>query len=105
MSALTFPLAEEQGEHLLIEDIGGESPPTQLTERRRRVDTRGQTVSTCLEHMAWEIRTMAPGDLLEVVTSDAASVDGVPAWARAHGHDVLESGGDGHTFQFLLRAG
>jgi tRNA 2-thiouridine synthesizing protein A len=105
MSALTFPLAEEQGEHLLIEDVGGEPPPTQLSEPRRRLDIRGHPLATCLEHTAWTMRDLGPGDLLEVVTSDPASVDGLPAWAHVHGHEVVERAGDGHTYRFLLRAG
>jgi TusA-related sulfurtransferase len=48
---------------------------------------------------------MRPGDVLEVVTSDPACEDGLPAWAQAHGHTVLETGSDGHVHRCLLRIG
>lgn len=105
MSALVFPLAEEQGEHLLLRNVGGVSPPTQVSEPRRRIDLRGHPLAACVEHLSSTMPGMARGELLEVVTSDPASVDAVPAWAHGHGHEVLESGGDGHTYRFLLRAG
>ncbi len=103
MTALTFPLADEQGERLLIDEVGEEAPPTLLNEPRRRVDARGHPLARCLEQTARAMRGMTPGELLEVVTSDAACADGVPAWAEARGHAVLEVGGDGHTYRFLLR--
>jgi TusA-related sulfurtransferase len=105
MTTLIFPLAEEQGEHLLVDEVGGEMPPTQLSQPRRRLDVRGQSLSACLEHTESAIRAMRHGDVLEVVTSDPACEDGLPAWAHAHGHEMVESGGDGHVYRFLLRVG
>jgi TusA-related sulfurtransferase len=105
MTLSAFQLAEVQGEHLLIVDVGGEAPPTPLSEPRRRVDVRGHPLSACLESTASAIRGMRPGDVLEVVTSDPACEDGLPAWAQAHGHTVLETGSDGHVHRCLLRIG
>ncbi|MFZ5724464.1 MAG: sulfurtransferase TusA family protein [Pseudomonadota bacterium] len=41
------------------------------------------------------IRTLAPGDVLEVTATDPGVLQDIPAWCRVHGHRVLEAWRDG----------
>jgi len=38
-----------------------------------------------------KIKTLAAGDILEVVCTDPGALQDVPAWCRINGHKVLET--------------
>ena len=38
-----------------------------------------------------KIKTLAAGDILEVVCTDPGALNDVPAWCRINGHKVLET--------------
>ena len=38
-----------------------------------------------------KIKTLASGDVLEVVCTDPGALNDVPAWCRINGHKVLET--------------
>ena len=38
-----------------------------------------------------KIKTLTPGDVLEVVCTDPGALNDVPAWCRINGHKVLET--------------
>lgn len=38
-----------------------------------------------------KIKTLAAGDVLEVVCTDPGALNDVPAWCRINGHKVLET--------------
>ena len=58
------------------------------------------------------VKRLVPGTVLEVLTTDAGTVQDIPAWCRVHGHELLsieesigesvddekhETGGDGYV--------
>jgi len=38
-----------------------------------------------------KIQDLAPGDILEVTSTDPGVLEDIPAWCRIHGHRVMES--------------
>ncbi len=38
-----------------------------------------------------KIKTLHPGDILEVICTDPGTLHDIPAWCRVHGHTVLDS--------------
>ena len=38
-----------------------------------------------------KIKTLAPGDILEVVCTDPGALNDIPAWCRINGHKVVET--------------
>ena len=38
-----------------------------------------------------KIKTLSPGDVLEVVCTDPGALNDVPAWCRINGHKVLDT--------------
>lgn len=70
----------------------------------RSLDLRGEhcpyNAIATLEVLA----QMRSGELLEVVTDCAQSVNGIPEDARAKGHDCLAVEQHGPLFRFLIRA-
>lgn len=67
------------------------------------LDLRGLARPVPLERTCAELGRLRPGDLLEVVTTDHASIQDFAAWARASGQDLLESSQLGHVFRFVIR--
>ena len=38
-----------------------------------------------------KVKTLSPGDMLEVVCTDPGALNDVPAWCRINGHKVIEA--------------
>ena len=38
-----------------------------------------------------KVAEMSAGDLLEVICTDPGALSDVPAWARIHGHEIVET--------------
>jgi len=53
------------------------------------VDARGTLCPVPIIWTAQRIKTIGVGDVLEVLATDEAIVDDLPAWCRATGHDFL----------------
>ncbi len=49
------------------------------------------------------LREMTPGDIIDVLATDTASVNEFPAFCRQTGHELLESEQTGEQFRFRLR--
>lgn len=63
---------------------------------RRRLDVSGRACPMPLVVLQRELRQMASGDEVEVVTDDRAFHTDLEAWCAHHGHSVTErSGKDG----------
>jgi tRNA 2-thiouridine synthesizing protein A len=37
------------------------------------------------------IKSLAPGDIVEVVCTDPGATNDIPAWCRMHGHTVIDT--------------
>jgi tRNA 2-thiouridine synthesizing protein A len=52
---------------------------------------------------AQAIRTVPPGELLEVLATDPGSVKDLAAWSRTTGNELVEQTTDGTVFRFVIR--
>lgn len=51
------------------------------------------------------IKTLATGDVLEVVATDRGVVNDIPAWCRINGHRVLETRQEGNEITIAIEVG
>jgi len=49
------------------------------------------------------IKTLAPGQLLEVLATDPGAVADFSAWSRTTGHDLVEQSIADGVYRFVLR--
>jgi tRNA 2-thiouridine synthesizing protein A len=50
------------------------------------------------------LREMAPGQTLEVLTSDPGTLDDFPAFCQSDGHELLDtSQANGRTYRFVIK--
>ncbi|MDA7946027.1 MAG: sulfurtransferase TusA family protein [Hyphomicrobiaceae bacterium] len=49
------------------------------------------------------VRSLSPGDTLEVLSTDPGSVPDFEAFCDTGGHELLEQAQDGRVFRFLIR--
>ncbi len=74
-----------------------------LTEVSQHVDARGLSCPMPIVKTAQAIKTVASGELIELLATDAGSVKDVAAWSRATGNELVEQSVDGGVFRFVLR--
>jgi len=68
-----------------------------------QVDARGLSCPMPIVKTAQAIKTIAAGDLIEVLATDAGSVKDFAAWSRTTGNDLVEQSVDGGVYRFVLR--
>lgn len=52
-----------------------------------------------------KIKTLATGDLLEVVATDRGVLNDIPAWCRINGHRVVETRQAGNEVTVVIEVG
>jgi TusA-related sulfurtransferase len=52
-----------------------------------------------------EIRMMAPGQILKILSTDRGSIADMPAWAEDAGHELLDWKDESGTLVFYVRRG
>ncbi len=67
------------------------------------IDARGLTCPMPIVKTAQGMRSVQPGDVVEVLATDAGAVRDFDAWSRTTGHQLLESTSDGATYRFVIR--
>jgi len=67
------------------------------------VDARGLSCPMPIVKTAKVVRTMAPGELVELIATDPGSVKDVVAWCRTTGNELVEQSVDGAEFRFVVR--
>ena len=67
------------------------------------VDAKGLNCPMPIVKTAQAIKTIASGDTLEVLATDAGSVKDFAAWAKTTGNAIVEQTTDGGVFRFVLR--
>jgi len=70
---------------------------------RQRVDARGLSCPMPIVKTAQAIKTIASGDLVEVLATDPGSVKDFAAWSRTTGNELLEQSSDGAVYRFVIR--
>lgn len=75
-------------------------PTLEITQH---VDAKGLACPLPIVRTAQAIKTIASGQLLEVVATDAGSVKDFAAWSKATGNAIVESDVVGGVYRFVLR--
>jgi tRNA 2-thiouridine synthesizing protein A len=76
------------------------APLIQIDER---VDAKGLSCPLPIVKTAQAIKTMAAGQILEVLATDPGSVKDFAAWSKTTGHELVESTSDGAVYRFVIR--
>lgn len=69
----------------------------------QRLDARGLACPMPIVKTAMAMRTLAPGELLEVLATDAGSVKDFAAWSTTTGNELVESTQADGVYRFVLR--
>jgi tRNA 2-thiouridine synthesizing protein A len=69
----------------------------------RTIDTSGQCCPVPLIETNRAIKTMQPGEVLEVISTDIGSRMDIPAWCKRTGHELLRAEEEGETFRYFVR--
>ena len=67
------------------------------------LDARGLNCPMPIVKTAQAIKTVEPGQLLEVLATDPGSVKDFAAWSRTTGNALVEQTVDGGVYRFVLR--
>jgi tRNA 2-thiouridine synthesizing protein A len=67
------------------------------------VDARGLSCPMPIVKTAQAIKTIASGELVEVLATDKGSVKDFAAWSRTTGNVLVEQSVDGAIFRFVIR--
>ena len=67
------------------------------------LDARGLKCPMPIVKTAQAIKTIASGQLLEVLATDPGSVADFSAWSRSTGNELVASSVDGGVYRFVLR--
>jgi tRNA 2-thiouridine synthesizing protein A len=79
-----------------------DSTPT-TTAKMTTLDARGLKCPRPIVKTAQAIRTVASGELLEVLTTDPGAVADFAAWSRTTGNTLVEQGVADGVYRFVLR--
>jgi TusA-related sulfurtransferase len=74
-----------------------------VVEVSQHVDARGLSCPMPIVKTAQAIKTVASGELIEVLATDPGSTKDMAAWARTTGNELIEQSVDGAVFRFVLR--
>jgi TusA-related sulfurtransferase len=74
-----------------------------VIEVSQHVDARGLSCPMPIVKTAQAIKTVASGELIEVLATDPGSTKDIAAWARTTGNELVEQSVDGAVFRFVLR--
>lgn len=69
----------------------------------RTLDCKGLSCPLPIVKTAQAIRTLAAGDVIEVLATDPGSVKDFAAWSKVTGNALVESDQAGGVFRFLLK--
>jgi tRNA 2-thiouridine synthesizing protein A len=67
------------------------------------VDAKGLNCPMPIVKTAQAMKTVASGDSVEVLATDAGSVKDFAAWSRSTGNPLLEQTVDGGVYRFVIR--
>jgi TusA-related sulfurtransferase len=67
------------------------------------IDARGLTASVSIAKTDRGIRSIQPGEIVEVYATDVGTVGAFHAWARHTGHELLDWTSDRGTYRFVIR--
>ena len=68
-----------------------------------KVDAKGLSCPMPIVKTAQAMKSLAAGQLLEVLATDPGSVKDFAAWSKSTGNELVEQSADGGVFRFVLR--
>ena len=68
-----------------------------------KVDASGLSCPLPILKASQGIKSIQPGELMELVATDPGSVKDMEAWSKSTGHALVEQGADAGKFRFVLR--
>lgn len=74
-----------------------------LVEITLTVDARGLSCPMPIVKTAQAIKTVGPGDVLEVLATDPGSTKDFVAWCRSTGNELVDQSSDGTVYRFVIR--
>ena len=69
----------------------------------RTIDTSGQCCPVPIIEINRAIKTMQPGEVIELISTDAGSRMDIPAWCKRTGHALVRTEEDGMTCRYYVR--
>lgn len=67
------------------------------------VDARGLNCPMPIVKTAQAVKTLASGQVLEVLATDPGAVKDFAAWSRSTGNELVEQTVDGGVYRFVIR--
>jgi len=74
-----------------------------VLEIAARVDARGLSCPMPIVKTAQAVKTLASGELVEVLATDPGSQRDFVAWSRSTGHELVEQTTEGAVHRFVIR--
>jgi tRNA 2-thiouridine synthesizing protein A len=74
-----------------------------LAEIAQTVDAKGLSCPMPIVKTAQTIKTVAAGELIEVLATDPGSVKDFVAWSKSTGNELVEQSNDGTVYRFVIR--
>ncbi len=68
-----------------------------------RVDARGLSCPMPIVRTAQVVKPLAPGAIVEVLSTDPGSQKDFVAWCRSTGNELVEQSVDGAIYRFVIR--
>ena len=67
------------------------------------VDAKGLSCPMPIVKTAQHVKTVPPGAIVEVLSTDAGSVKDFAAWTRSTGNEFLEQTTDAGVYRFVIK--
>ena len=68
-----------------------------------QLDARGLLCPIPVIRTQDTVRTLAAGDVLEVIATDPGVLHDIPTWCRVHGHELLATSEENNEIRIRLR--
>jgi TusA-related sulfurtransferase len=69
----------------------------------KTLDAKGLKCPMPVVKTSKEIKSIAVGDVLEVLATDPGSMADIAAWSKSTGNELLQSGREDGVFKFYIR--
>jgi len=70
---------------------------------KQTLDTSGLSCPLPVVKTKKALKDIEVGEILEMISTDAGSIPDMEAWARATGHELLESNDEGSSYRFFIK--
>ena len=74
-----------------------------LIEINQTVDAKGLSCPMPIVKTAQAMKSLAPGQILEVLATDPGSVKDIAAWCKSTGNELVDQTSDGAVYHFVIR--